>query len=128
MSNLQALSTSVSNWIKPIIMQAVPAMNIKQPKFISQIASVLGIDLSNYSISKELSFLIDPALNNLLDPMIKERLKFIPEESLPKIVNEFLDAFIKEAQTKGTVNMFGINFEAIAFENLRREFNNHLHK
>lgn len=43
-----------------------------------------------------------------------------------KVVNSYLDAAISKATAKGSVNLFGFEFEATAFQNLKREIDNSL--
>lgn len=45
---------------------------------------------------------------------------------IPKVVNSYLDAAISKATAKGSVNLFGFEFEATAFQNLKREIDNSL--
>lgn len=45
---------------------------------------------------------------------------------LDKVVNSYLDAAISKATAKGSVNLFGFEFEATAFQNLKREIDNSL--
>lgn len=51
---------------------------------------------------------------------------FIPDEQILKVVNSYLDAAISKATAKGSVNLFGFEFEATAFQNLKREIDNSL--
>lgn len=92
-------------------------------KFMS---SVFGLDLSTYNLLNELDFIIEPTLDYIIKPQLAKLSKFIPDEQIPKVVNSYLDAAISKATAKGSVNLFGFEFEATAFQNLKREIDNSL--
>lgn len=62
----------------------------------------------------------------IIKPQLAKLSKFIPDEQIPKVVNSYLDAAISKATAKGSVNLFGFEFEATAFQNLKREIDNSL--
>lgn len=74
----------------------------------------------------ELDFIIEPTLDYIIKPQLAKLSKFIPDEQIPKVVNSYLDAAISKATAKGSVNLFGFEFEATAFQNLKREIDNSL--
>lgn len=88
--------------------------------------SVFGLDLSTYNLLNELDFIIEPTLDYIIKPQLAKLSKFIPDEQIPKVVNSYLDAAISKATAKGSVNLFGFEFEATAFQNLKREIDNSL--
>lgn len=88
--------------------------------------SVFGLDLSTYNLLNELDFIIEPTLDYIIKPQLAKLSKFIPDEQIPKVVNSYLDAVISKATAKGSVNLFGFEFEATAFQNLKREIDNSL--
>ena len=79
----------------------------------------LGIDLSTYNLLDELSFLLKPTVDTLLRPRIASLLKGVDDAAIPEVANRYAEAFLTQAQEKGSVNLFGIQFETKAFENLR---------
>ena len=88
--------------------------------------SVFGLDLSTYNLLNELDFIIEPTLDYIIKPQLAKLSKFILDEQIPKVVNSYLDAAISKATAKGSVNLFGFEFEATAFQNLKREIDNSL--
>ncbi len=74
-----------------------------------------GLDLSTYNLLNELDFIIEPTLDYIIKPQLAKLSKFIPDEQIPKVVNSYLDAAISKATAKGSVNLFGFEFEATAF-------------
>ena len=77
-------------------------------------------------LMNELDFIIEPILDYIIKPQLAKLSKFIPDEQIPKVVNSYLDAAISKATAKGSVNLFGFEFEATAFQNLKREIDNSL--
>ncbi len=71
-------------------------------------------------------FIIEPTLDYIIKSQLAKLSKFIPDEQIPKVVNSYLDAAISKATAKGSVNLFGFEFEATAFQNLKREIDNSL--
>lgn len=88
--------------------------------------SVFGLDLSTYNLLNELDFIIEPTLDYIIKLQLAKLSKFIPDEQIPKVVNSYLDAAISKTTAKGSVNLFGFEFEATAFQNLKREIDNSL--
>ena len=46
-------------------------------------------------------------------------LSLIPDEQVKEIAMKFADAFVKQAQEKGSVNLFGLEMGQNAFEDLK---------
>lgn len=103
---------------------SVPSINAKIDEAIAK--KKLGLDLSTYNLLNELDFIIEPTLDYIIKPQLAKLSKFIPDEQIPKVVNSYLDAAISKATAKGSVNLFGFEFEATAFQNLKREIDNSL--
>lgn len=127
MLNIDALIKSVITWIKPIVLQAIPSVNVPaNSKIAGSIGKFFGVDLSSYNIIQEFSFLAEPILDNYLAPVLKSRLSQIPDEAVPQVANSFIDACIKQASDKGFINIYGFEFSAQSFQNLKNEFNSSL--
>jgi hypothetical protein len=43
----------------------------------------------------------------------------IPDEQVPELAHKFADAFLARAQEKGSVDLFGLELGANAFEGLK---------
>lgn len=127
--NVQLLSINVHVINHFIVISTTIGGGIKIPvtsgigKFMG---SVFGLDLSTYNLLNELDFIIEPTLDYIIKPQLAKLSKFIPDEQIPKVVNSYLDAAISKATAKGSVNLFGFEFEATVFQNLKREIDNSL--
>lgn len=127
--NVQLLSINVHVINHFIVISTTIGDGIKIPvtsgigKFMG---SVFGLDLSTYNLLNELDFIIEPTLDYIIKPQLAKLSKFIPDEQIPKVVNSYLDAAISKATAKGSVNLFGFEFEATVFQNLKREIDNSL--
>ena len=86
----------------------------------------INVHVINHFIVISLDFIIEPTLDYIIKPQLAKLSKFIPDEQIPKVVNSYLDAAISKATAKGSVNLFGFEFEATAFQNLKREIDNSL--
>lgn len=85
---------------------------------------LLGQDPATYSIWNELGFLAEPLIQTVVTPAVNKMLSGIPEEQIPDIAMKFVDSFIKQAQEKGSVNLFGIELGQGSFERLKEILTN----
>ena len=119
MNNAELVAVAVRKWLTPIVKTIGGGIKIPVTSGIGKfMSSFFGLDLSTYNVLNELDFIIEPTLAKLS--------KFIPDEQIPKVVNSYLDSAITKATAKGSVNIFGFEFEATAFQNLKREIDNSL--
>lgn len=49
----------------------------------------------------------------------------VPDEDIPAAAKSYIAAFERKAHDDGVVNVFGIQFEERAFDNLESLFNSH---
>jgi hypothetical protein len=60
--------------------------------------------------------------------MMRKYLAVIPDENIKDVAMNYADALLKQAQAKGSVNVFGIELGANTFEGLKgileEKFNN----
>lgn len=129
MTNREAFSLAVSDWIKPIVKSIMPQVNIPAGGLISNfMGNWLGIDLSNYNLLDEFDFLVDPTVDQFVLPLVDNLIAKIPEERIPSFVNSYLEAFIKQAEEKGSINIYGIPLEQKHFSALLARFNEYSKK
>lgn len=127
MINAELVAVAVGKWLTPIVKTIGGGIKIPITSGIGKfMGSVFGLDLSTYNLLNELDFIIEPTLDYIIKPQLAKLSKFIPDEQIPKVVNSYLDAAISKATAKGSVNLFGFEFEATAFQNLKREIDNSL--
>lgn len=129
MTNREAFSLAVSDWVKPIVKSIMPQVNIPASGAISKImGNWLGIDLSTYNLLDEFDFLVDPTIDQFVLPLVDGLIGKIPEERIPGFVNSYIDAFVKQAEEKGSINIYGIPLEKKHFSALQARFNEYLKK
>lgn len=129
MTNTELAATAIRNWLSLIVKTIGGGVKLPLESNMARfLASAFGIDLSTYNVLNELDFIIDPTLDYIVKPQIAKLSKFIPDESIPKVLTSYVDSAIAKAKAKGSVNVFGFEFEAVAFQNLKNEldksFNN----
>lgn len=90
---------------------------------IADVYHIGYVTFMNYISVPSINAKIDEAI---IKPQLAKLSKFIPDEQIPKVVNSYLDSAITKATAKGSVNIFGFEFEATAFQNLKREIDNSL--
>ena len=84
---------------------------------------ILGINPATYNVWNELGFLAEPMIQTMVTPMIGKYLSGIPEDQVKDIAMKFADAFVKQAQEKGSINIFGIEIGQNAFVDLKNILN-----
>lgn len=120
MTNIDKVSAVVSEWSSIILSKALPQVGIPQGSAIGKFMyGMLGIDPATYNLWNELGFLIQPMAQTLIQPMLGKFLGGIPDEQVQDIAMKFADAFVTQAKEKGSINLFGLDIGAGAFEKLR---------
>lgn len=127
MSNAELIAVAIRNWLMPIVKTVGSGIKIPVASGIGKFMSnFFGLDLSTYNILNELDFIIEPTLDYIIKPNLSKLSKFIPDEQIPTVVNSYIDSAINKATVNGSVNIFGFEFEATAFQNLKHEIDNSL--
>jgi hypothetical protein len=80
---------------------------------------LIGADPSTYNIWNELGFLAEPLIQTAVTPAIRSMLGNIPDDQVPEVAMKFADSFIRRAEEKGSVNLFGLELGQGTFEKLR---------
>jgi predicted 2-oxoglutarate/Fe(II)-dependent dioxygenase YbiX len=81
--------------------------------------SVLHINPLNYSVWNELGFLVQPMLKTVITPTLNRYLSGMTDEQVKDMAMQFADAFVEQARTKGSVNLFGLDVGPKSFEGLK---------
>lgn len=84
---------------------------------------ILGVNPATYNVWNELGFLAEPMIQTVVTPMIGKYMSGIPDEQVKDIAMKFADAFIKQAQEKGSINIFGVEIGQNAFVDLKNILN-----
>jgi hypothetical protein len=124
------LIKTVNLWLGDIVLGILPSFknNPTMNRVNSIMGSFLGLDLSNYNILSEFSFLIPRFFGNYINNYVNQFIGMmgIRDEDIPKQFNEIVDSCISRCKEAGHINIYGLQFEEEAFGNLKTIFNNQL--
>lgn len=127
MTNIDKVSLAVSEWTFNVAKVFLPQFKIPVGGKLGGLMQIIGADPSTYNIWNELGFLAEPLIQTAVTPAVRSMLGNIPDEQVPEVAMKFADSFIRRAEEKGSVNLFGIELGKGSFENLRaileRKFN-----
>lgn len=120
MNNTDKLVAAVSEWLTKVGASALPQIQISPTSTIGRMMSgLLGVNPQQYNVWNELGFLLTPTINSFVEPQLRKYLSSVPDESIKDMAMVYADSLITQAQTKGAVNMFGVQLGANAFEGLK---------
>lgn len=128
--NKDILVKSINVWAGNIISGILPSMgnNSTLNRVNTFVGSLFGFDLSHYSIINEFAFLIPDLLSGYIDKYVNNFLTAlnIEDKDIPEKFNEIITSCINRCKDKGFINVFGLQFEAKSFEDLRSIFQSYL--
>lgn len=120
MNNTDTLIGAVTEWLGKVASSVMPQVSIPPQSAIGKMMSgFLGINPSTYNVWNELGFLLNPTIRSFVEPQMRKYLANIPDASIKDMAMTYADALVKQAQEKGAVNIFGVEFGTNAFEGLR---------
>lgn len=120
MSSVDKVSVALSEWGFNVAKSVLPKIGIPMESAIGKFMyGILGVNPATYNVWNELGFLAEPMLQAMVAPMVERFMKGIPEEQVKDIAIKFADAFITQAQQKGSVNLFGLQMGENAFTDLK---------
>lgn len=120
MNNTDKLVAAVSEWLAKVGASALPQIQISPTSTIGRMMSgLLGVNPQQYNVWNELGFLLTPTINSFVEPQLRKYLSSVPDESIKDMAMVYANSLITQAQTKGAVNMFGVQLGANAFEGLK---------
>lgn len=120
MTNIDKVSAALSEWLFNVASSILPKMKIPTESPIGKFMyGILGVNPANYNIWKELGFLAEPTIQVMVAPMVSKLLSAVPDDQIQQIAEKYADALLEKAQEKGSVNVFGIELGANAFEGLK---------
>lgn len=126
MNNKEKVSLALSEWAFNVAASALPKIRIPENSGIGHLMGLLGANPDTYNIWKELGFLAEPMIQVMVTPAVGRMLDGMPEEQIPDLARKFAESFIKRAEEKGSVNVFGLELGKNAFEGLRDILNQRL--
>lgn len=104
MTNRELYTVAVTNWTVSTFSDLLPSVN------------VFGFNLGGLKYAT-------PLVAIPLKRKILEMSKYIDEADVPEFMDEFIALSIKEADTKGSVDIFGVTLKRSDFEDLRKHIN-----
>lgn len=118
-SNAQKLAAVLNKWAQPAI-QGLLGTRLGQLPFIANIDAKLrstGWVSPMWSISKEISPLLDGLSSSLVEPMLARYLQGIPDEAIPELTHKV----VEDAIRNGGLSLFEgkVEFETDDLEELR---------
>ena len=118
-SNAQKLAAVLNKWAQPAI-QGLLGTRLGQLPFIANIDAKLrstGWVSPMWSISKEISSLLDGLSSSLVEPMLARYLQGIPDEAIPELAHKV----VEDAIRNGGLSLFEgkVEFETDDLEELR---------
>ncbi|WP_151248427.1 hypothetical protein [Parabacteroides distasonis] len=118
-SNAQKLAAVLNKWAQPAI-QGLLGTRLRQLPFIANIDAKLrstGWVSPMWSISKEISPLLDGLSSSLVEPMLARYLQGIPDEAIPELAHKV----VEDAIRNGGLSLFEgkVEFETDDLEELR---------
>lgn len=119
MTNIDKVSLAVSEWAFNVAKAFLPQMKIHVGGKLGGFMQILGQDPASYNIWNELGFLAEPLIQSVVSPAMSKMLSGMPEEQIPDIAMKFVDSFVKRAEEKGSVNVFGLELGQSSFVRLK---------
>ena len=120
MTNIDKIGSAVSQWAFKVAKSVLPNVGIPQESAIGKFMyGILGVNPATYNVWNELGFLAEPLIQTIVTPMVGKYLSGIPDDQIQEIAMKFADAFVSQAQEKGSVNLFGIEIGPNAFMDLK---------
>lgn len=120
MTNIDKVSVALSEWVFNVAKSVLPRVGIPAESAVGKFMyGILGVNPASYNVWNELGFLAEPMIQTMVTPMVGRYLQGIPDEQVQDVVMKFADAFVKQAQEKGSVNLFGLEMGENAFADLK---------
>lgn len=127
MTNIDKLSAAIAEWGTNVAASVLPQVHIPETSTIGRMMQgFFGIDLASYSIYKELGFLLEPTMQTLVKPMLQKYLSAFDDDKVRELAIMYAESFKKQAQERGSINLFGVELGANAFEGLHEIIIKHL--
>lgn len=124
MTNIDKVSAAISEWGFNVAKAFLPHFQIPVGGRLGGLMQLIGANPATYNIWSELGFLAEPMIQTVVTPAVIKMLGGMPDEQIPEVAMKFVDSFIKRAEEKGGVNLFGIELGKASFERLKEIMNN----
>lgn len=120
MTSIDKVGVVLSQWLFNVAKSVLPQVGIPAESAIGKFMyGILGVNPASYNLWNELGFLAEPMIQTMVTPIVGKYMSGIPDEQVKDIALKFADAFLTQAQQKGSVNLFGLQMGENAFADLR---------
>lgn len=98
--NSQILAAVLNKWLQPVVLQFSQAKMAAFPfvQAIENKVKSIGFVSPNWSLTRELSPIIEPITNNLIQPILNRYLANIPDEAIPSMAHGIIDKALAEGK------------------------------
>lgn len=95
-TNSQILAAVLNKWLQPVVLQLSQAKMSSFPfvQAIENKVKSIGFVSPNWSLTQELSPLIEPITNSIVQPMLNKYLANVPDEAIPAMAHGIVDKAI----------------------------------
>ena len=115
------VGSAVSEWLFKVAASILPKVHIPTESAIGKFMyGILGIDPASYNVWHELGFLAEPTIQVMVMPMLNQYLSGMSEEQIRDVAMRYVDAMVAEVERKGSINLFGLELQRDAFQDLKR--------
>mgnify|MGYP007134849863 CR=1 FL=1 len=99
-TNSQILAAVLNKWLQPVVLQFSQAKMASFPvvQAIENKIRSTGWVNPNWSLTKELSPMIEPITNSIVQPMLNRYLSNVPDEAIPAMAHGIIDKAIGEGK------------------------------
>jgi hypothetical protein len=120
MISIDKIGVVLSQWLFNVAKSVLPQVGIPADSAIGKFMyGILGVNPASYNLWNELGFLAEPMIQTMVTPIVNKYMSGIPEDQVKGIALKFADAFVTQAQQKGSVNLFGLQMGENAFADLK---------
>lgn len=120
MTSIDKVGAVLSQWLFNVAKSVLPQVGIPTESAIGKFMyGILGVNPASYNLWNELGFLAEPMIQTMVTPIVNKYMSGIPDEQVKDIALKFADAFVTQAQQKGSVNLFGLEMGENAFADLK---------
>lgn len=120
MTSIDKIGVVLSQWLFNVAKSVLPQVGIPADSAIGKFMyGILGVNPASYNLWNELGFLAEPMIQTMVTPIVNKYMSGIPDEQVKDIALKFADAFVSQAQQKGSVNLFGLQMGENAFADLK---------
>ena len=121
MTNIDKVSLALGQWGFNVAKSVLPQVGIPANSAIGKFMyGILGIDPASYNLWNELGFLAEPTIEVVVSPMLKQYLGGMSDEQVKSVAMKYVDAMLQQVESRGSINLFGMELQRDAFQDLKR--------